>query len=71
LTTSDLELKLSMFFSIIDADGNGMFDYNEIFEICKLSFSKDWKEEGLDYRDELADYFASFIFEAFGKEVND
>jgi len=49
LTTSELELKLNMFFSIIDADGNGMFDYDEIFEICKLSFAKDPKESGEDY----------------------
>jgi len=44
-----------------------MFDYDEIFEICKLSFAKDPKESGEDYWDELASYFASFIFEAFGK----
>lgn len=48
-----------------------MFDFDEIFDICKLSFAKDPKEDGEDYWDELACYFATFIFEAFNKTEND
>lgn len=40
LTTKNLNIKLGMFFQVIDWDGNGMFDCEEINEICWLSFAK-------------------------------
>lgn len=32
-----LKDKLDLFFSIVDADGNGNFSYDEIKEICEMS----------------------------------
>ena len=40
ISSSDLNDKIDLFFSIVDADGNGNFSYEEIREICELSMSK-------------------------------
>lgn len=39
LSSSDLKDKIELFFNIVDSDGNGMFSFDEIKEICKLSLS--------------------------------
>ena len=65
LLTKDLEIKVRMFFKMIDLDGNGSFDYDEVLEICKMSLAKYQTEEGEAFRDEAAVWFADFIFEAF------
>ena len=40
ILSSDLKDKIDLFFKIVDADGNGMFSFEEIKDICKLSLSK-------------------------------
>lgn len=40
ISSNDLKDKIDLFFKIVDADGNGMFSYDEIKDICKLSLSK-------------------------------
>ena len=71
LTTRELKTKTDMFFQMIDRDGNGYFDYEEIFEICKLSFGKHKTDEDLELVNELAEYFTRFIFEAFKTPMTD
>ena len=40
ITSRDLKDKIDLFFYIVDADGNGLFSFDEIKNICKMSFSK-------------------------------
>mmetsp|Transcript_24260 Transcript_24260/g.23866 ORF Transcript_24260/g.23866 Transcript_24260/m.23866 type:complete len:86 (+) Transcript_24260:633-890(+) len=40
ISSGDVRDKIELFFSIVDADGNGNFSYDEIKDICKLSLSK-------------------------------
>lgn len=40
ISSNDLRDKIDLFFSIVDADGNGNFSFEEIKDICKLSLTK-------------------------------
>ena len=40
ISSNNLRDKVDLFFNIIDSDGNGMFSFDEIKEICRLSLSK-------------------------------
>jgi hypothetical protein len=40
VSSRDLKDKIDLFFYIVDSDGNGLFSFGEIKDICQLSFSK-------------------------------
>ena len=65
LKTTDLKTKIDRFFKIIDSDGNGMFDFDEVSEICKMSLAKFTTQEGIELRDIAGEYFTDLIFKAF------
>jgi len=75
ISSSDLNDKIDLFFSIVDADGNGNFSYEEIREICELSMSKidlNKYKNGVDQmREETADFYAYYIFKIMGKELDE
>mmetsp|Transcript_4121 Transcript_4121/g.3448 ORF Transcript_4121/g.3448 Transcript_4121/m.3448 type:complete len:86 (+) Transcript_4121:584-841(+) len=52
-----------LFFNIVDSDGNGFLDQEEVRDICMLSLFE--AEEGHKTREEVANYFTSFIFKIF------
>ena len=58
ISSRDLKDKIDLFFYIVDADGNGLFSYDEIKDICKMSFSKFEDPSYEMFRDELSDFFA-------------
>ena len=60
--TQNLETKVTLFFKIIDSDGNGLLSSEEVFEICKMSLSRFEKKEVEDFIDEMARNFTRFIF---------
>jgi Ca2+-binding EF-hand superfamily protein len=69
VSSRDLKDKIDLFFYIVDSDGNGLFSYDEIRDICQLSFSK--FENSPDYeefREEISDFFASYIFKLLDKD---
>lgn len=69
VSSRDLKDKIDLFFYIVDSDGNGLFSYDEIKDICQLSFSK--FENSSDYeefREELSDFFAKYIFKLMNKD---
>jgi len=70
LTTKNIKIKTDMFFNIIDWDKNGMFNFEEVNEVCKLSFGKYNLDEGLEFIDELAYDFTVFIFKAFNTNLD-
>ena len=37
-STSDIDKKVDRFFNLIDEDGNGLLDYDEILHLCQRSF---------------------------------
>ncbi|CAI2366384.1 unnamed protein product [Moneuplotes crassus] len=61
--TDDLELKIELFFDIVDSDGNGFLDKKEIKEICELSLFE--ASNGSQTREEVANYFTTFLFKIF------
>ncbi len=40
ISSKDLNDKIDLFFKLVDADGNGLFSFDEIKSICQLSMSK-------------------------------
>ena len=69
VSSRDLKDKIDLFFYIVDSDGNGLFSFDEIKDICQLSFSKfqnnpDYEE----FREELSDFFARYIFKLLEKD---
>ncbi len=40
IESNDLKDKIDLFFRIVDADGNGLFSFEEIKDICGLSMAK-------------------------------
>jgi plasmid replication initiation protein len=52
----------------VDADGNGRFSFPEIKNICKLSLSKFEDPNYEAFREELADFFAKYIFKIMEKD---
>jgi Ca2+-binding EF-hand superfamily protein len=69
ISSKDLKDKIELFFYIVDADGNGRFSFPEIKDICKLSLSKFENQPSYEvFREELADFFAKYIFKLMGKD---
>lgn len=68
ISSRDLRDKIELFFFIVDADGNGRFSFLEIKDICKLSLSK-FDDPGYElFREDLADFFARYIFKIMEKD---
>lgn len=40
IQSNDMKDKIELFFRIVDADGNGLFSFEEIKDICGLSMTK-------------------------------
>ena len=74
-STSDIETKVERFFHLIDEDGNGELSYDEILHLCQRSFQsmKDVETRPTDeqFYEDLAQYFATFIFETTGVDLED
>jgi Ca2+-binding EF-hand superfamily protein len=71
ISSRDLKDKIDLFFYILDADGNGLFSFDEIKDICKMSFSKFDDPAYEDFRDELSEFFADYIFKLLSRDVED
>jgi len=71
ITSRDLKDKIDLFFYIVDADGNGLFSFEEIKDICKMSFSKFEDASYEQFRDELSEFFASYIFNLLGRDFEE
>ena len=71
ISSRDLRDKIDLFFYIVDADGNGLFSFDEIKDICKMSFSKFEDPSYEEFRDELSSFFAEYIFTLLGKSIED
>lgn len=63
LKSSNLREKIDLFFEIIDADGNGMLNREEVLEICKMSLTRYSSEMVAEFVDEMANHFTRYIFE--------
>ena len=69
VSSRDLKDKIDLFFFIVDSDGNGLFSYDEIKDICQLSFSRfENSQEYEEFREELSDFFANYIFKLMNKD---
>lgn len=73
VSSSNLKDKIDLFFNIVDSNGDGVFDYDEIREICKLSLSKvEHSETGYDeFNEETSDFYAAYIFKLLEKDIDD
>ena len=73
ISSNDLNDKIDLFFKIVDADGNGLFSFDEIKDICLLSLSKikipDSSFE--QYREDTSDFYARYIFKLLNKQIDD
>lgn len=69
ISSNNLTDKIDLFFDIIDSDGNGMFSFDEIRDICKLSLSKIEQSENTynEYMEDFCDFYARYIFKLLGK----
>ena len=74
-SSSDVDTKVERFFNLIDEDGNGELSYEEILHLCQRSFQsmKDVETRPSDeeFYEELAQYFAGFIFKQTGVDLED
>ena len=74
-STSDVDKKVTRFFNLIDEDGNGELSYDEILHLCQRSFQsmKDVETRPSDdkFYDDLAEFFATFIFEKTEVDLED
>lgn len=69
VSSRDLKDKIELFFYIVDTDGNGLFSYEEIKAICKLSIMKfDYSQDYERFREDLSDFYANYIFKLMGKD---
>ncbi len=71
ITSRDLKDKIDLFFYIVDANGNGLFSFQEIKDICKMSFSKFEDSSYEEFLDELSTFFAQYIFNLLDKDFDD
>ena len=57
----------------MDADGNGMFSFDEIKDICKLSLSKleEPNENFNEFIEETSDFYAKYIFKLMGRDIGE
>ena len=63
LKSNNISDKLSMFFKIIDTNGDGTLSWKEVLKISKESLARTIKgSESEDIIDELAEFFARLIF---------
>ena len=73
--TTDIDIKVNRFFQLIDEDGNGELSMDEILNLCQRSFqsmkSQDADPEEDKFYDELAEFFAKFIFEKTKVDIDD
>ena len=74
-SSNDVDTKVERFFKLIDEDGNGELSYEEILHLCQRSFQtmKDSENRPQDegFYEELAQYFAGFIFRQTGVDMED
>ena len=74
-STSDVDQKVERFFNLIDEDGNGELSFEEILHLCQRSFQsmKDVETRPTDeeFYEELSHFFANFIFEKTGVDLED
>eukprot|EP00347_Sterkiella_histriomuscorum_P016078 403354574 len=75
ISSSDVNDKIDLFFKIVDSDGNGMFSFDEIKEICYMSMSKvsvqDEKPGDRQFLDDTAQFYAGYIFKLLGKNLDE
>lgn len=73
ISSNNLKDKIDLFFNIIDTDGNGMFSFDEIKDICKLSLSKIEQDNNNynEYMEEFCDFYARYIFKLLGKSIDE
>lgn len=55
----------------MDSDGNGLFSFDEIREICKLSLKRFDDPDYEVFRQDLALFFAKYIFKIMGKDPDE
>jgi len=66
-----LKDKLDLFFSIVDADGNGNFSYDEIQEICEMSMIRVDGDEDDGFFQAQTDFYTKEIFRVMGYDLED
>ena len=74
IQNTDLKEKLDLFLKVLDERGNGTLDYNEVKDICRDSikrnmFDLDSKKKPCDALEELATFFAKFIFQLVNVDI--
>ena len=62
MMTTDLNERLDLFFKIIDTDGNGMLDYDEIMEIVQISLTAAMPYKNEEFILFVSEYFTDVIF---------
>ena len=71
LCSTSLLDKISLFFEIIDSDGNGLLSVDEVEEICKMSLTR-FSDPGVEeFISEMAVYLKTWIFEAMSTDEDD
>ncbi|CDW90544.1 leucine rich repeat family protein [Stylonychia lemnae] len=71
LSSTNFQEKIDLFFKIIDTDGNGMLSWDEVFELCQASLSDFSTGENDKFIDEMACFFADYIFKCVGYSKDD
>lgn len=63
--------KIDLFIKIADDDGNGELSYEEVYDLCLLCLNKYMHISDCTFVEELAKFFARFIFEVCEIELDD
>ena len=74
MKSNNISDKIDIFFNVIDADGNGLLSFDEVYEISKQSLQRTLGDKN-DDDDEvvncLATYFANLIFQLVDMPIDD
>lgn len=54
-----------------DEDGNGLLSWDEIYELCENCLKKFIGEKDKDFLLRMAEFFAKFIFDTLGVDVEE
>ena len=75
----NIDNKLDLFFQILDENGDGSFDYNEVFNLSLISLqrvipkfkkNKEQNNEEENVTHILAEFLTKFVFELVGIDIN-
>ena len=71
ICSGNLIQRIELFFKVLDEDGNGMFSYQEIYDIAKISLARFNDPKGEKFIAKMAHFMTKKIFAMFNISLED